>query len=352
MIKLAIIGTGEMANAHASEFQKIPECTITACSDIVPGRAKEFADKYGIPSAYENNERLFANEDLDAVSVVTPDMYHMQPVMMALEKNLHVMCEKPLASNSNDAHKMADTARKKGVITAVNFSYRNSPATQMAAEIAASGELGRIIHVEGSYLQCWLASKCWGDWKENPALLWRLSTKHGSLGTLGDIGVHLLDLTSFVVGEFKSIDCKLKTFNKGIDSIGEYVFDANDSLIANVEFNNGALGVLHSSRWTVGRENTITLRVYGDKGSIDLILDRPEPDTLRICKGDNVDIPSWEQVVCPPVPNMYQRFITAILEGKQGQTSFDTGARIQSYIAGAIESDAANEPVVFGNNSI
>lgn len=345
MIKLAIIGTGGMANDHAAKFQQIPECCIVACSDIVPGRACEFAAKYGISAAYENTLEMLQNEEIDAVSVVTPDMYHVEPVMQALEMGKHVMCEKPLASNIDDAIKMSKLADEKGVITAVNFSYRNSPATQKAAELAASGALGRIIHVEGSYLQQWLSSKCWGDWREAPALLWRLSTKHGSAGVLGDIGVHLYDLVSFVVGDISEISCTLKTFDKGVDHIGEYDLDANDSMTAMVKFDNGAIGTMHSSRWATGQPNTVALKVYGDKGALDLNLDRPEPDTLRVCIGENADKTVWESMPCPPVPNMYQRFITAICESEQGQTSFKGGARVQSYLAASMESSCDVKPV-------
>jgi len=348
MIKLAIIGTGGMANAHACEFGKIPECRIVACSDIVPGRACEFATKYNIPAAYEDTLEMLQNEELDAVSVVTPDMYHVHPVLQALEMGLHVMCEKPLASNLEDARRMAEAAREKGVLTAVNFSYRNAPATQKAAELVASGALGRIIHVEGSYLQEWLSSKVWGDWRENPALLWRLSVKHGSAGVLGDIGVHLYDLVSFVVGDISEITCTLKTFDKGTPQVGEYILDANDSMVATVDFANGAIGALHSSRWATGHTNEVALQVYGDKGGLDLNLDRPEPDTLRVCLGENADKSAWEQMPCPPVPNMYQRFITAIVEGKQGQTSFETGARVQAYLDASMESSDNVKPVPIG----
>jgi predicted dehydrogenase len=242
------------------------------------------------------------------------------------------MCEKPLATTLKDAQRMAAEARKRKLLTAVNFSYRNNPATQKAAALVAAGKLGRIIHVEGSYLQSWLVSKVWGDWRKSDALMWRLSTRHGSGGTLCDIGVHLYDLTSFVVGDFASLACDLKTFDKGKKRIGEYVFDANDSMVSSVRFRNGAIGVLHSSRWAVGHLNTVALRVYGDKGGLDLNLDRPAPETLRVCWGKNIDKAQWEPVPCPPVPDMAERFVTAILKKRQGQTSFAGGAKVQAYL--------------------
>lgn len=346
MIRLAIIGTGGMANDHAKNFKAIKGCNVVACCDIVPGRAKAFAEKHGIPKAYENAEEMLKKERLDGVSIATIDKAHAPTALLAIKYGLRVMCEKPLADNLRDARRMADAARAKKLITAVNFSYRNSPATQMAAQIVASGKLGRIMHVEGSYLQSWLVGKFFGDWRKSEGLLWRLSTRHGSAGVLGDIGVHLYDFASFIVGDIAALQCNLKTFNKGPKRIGPYVFDANDSMAAIVRFNNGAIGTLHASRWATGHANTVALRVYGDKGGLDINLDRPVPETLRICAGNDVDMNIWWPVKCPPVPTMYRRFVDAIKSGEQGQTSFKGGARVQAYLDASLKSSANDGKLV------
>lgn len=340
MIRLAIIGTGGMANNHACSFNAIKGCNVTACCDIVPGRARAFAEKHGIPKAYTDAETMLNNERLDGVSIATIDKAHAPVALLAIKYGLRVMCEKPLADNLRDARRMAQAARAKKLITAINFSYRNSPATQMASKIVASGKLGRIMHVEGSYLQGWLVGKYWGDWHKSEAWLWRLSTRHGSAGVLGDIGVHLYDFASFIVGDITALQCELKTFDKGLKRIGTYVFDANDSMVTIVHFKNGALGTLHSSRWATGQANTVALRVYGNKGGADINLDRPAPETLRICVGKDVDKNIWRPVKCPPVPTMYQRFVDAIKSGKQGQTSFEGGAQVQAYLDASLKSSA------------
>lgn len=348
MIRLAIVGTGGMARGHAGAFAEIEDCQVVACADVVPGRAREFAQQFGIPSAYENTEEMLDHETLDGVSVVTPDQFHIQPCLMAIERGLHTMCEKPLASNLEDANTMAEAARERGVLTSVNFSYRNSPATQKAAEMVASGAIGRVVHVEGAYLQCWIPSKSWGDWRTTEALLWRMSTRHGSLGVLGDVGVHLYDLVSFVAGDIAEVSCSLATFEKDVSQIGEYVFDANESAVMNARFVNGAVGALHTSRWASGHANTVSLSVYGDKGAIDLNLDRPAPETLKACLGENVDRVVWENVDCPDTPNMYRRFVDSIREGRQGQTSFEGGAKVQAYLDASIRSAESGSYVSTG----
>lgn len=332
MIRLAVIGTGGMANFHVQHFKAIKGCRVVACSDIVPGRAKAFAEKHGIPAAYEDTREMLRKEKIDGVSIVTIDRAHAPAALAAIQHGAHVLCEKPLAENLKNARQMEAAARRKKLLTAVNFSYRNSPATQKAAAIVASGKLGRLRHVEGSYLQSWLVGRAWGDWRTTEAWLWRLSTKHGSAGTLGDIGVHLYDLASFVVGDFAELACTLETFDKGMKRKGPYVFDANDSLVTAVRFKNGAIGTLHSTRWATGHANTVAIRVYGDRGGLDLNLDRPAPETLRVCLGQDVHRNHWKTVKCPPVPTMYARFVRSIQTGRQGQTSFAGGAKVQAYL--------------------
>ncbi len=339
MIRMAIVGTGGMAQGHTRRFQELAGCRLMACCDIQPGRAAEFARAHNIAAAYTDFNEMLATEALDAVSIVASDRAHAPIALAAIRRGLHVMCEKPLADSLVNARRMAQAARKKGVLTAVNFSYRNPAATQKAAQMVRSGRLGRILHVEGSYLQCWLATPIWGDWHTTPAFLWRMSGRHGSLGTLGDIGVHLYDLAHFVVGPFAALSCELQQFDKGVKRIGDYVFDVNDSLVTTVRFAGGALGVLHATRWAVGQANTVSLRVYGDRGAIDLNLDRPPESQLRICQGAQaVARTLWKDVVCPPVPDMYARFIQSIRRKQQGQTSFDEGAMIQSYLQGSLDS--------------
>lgn len=345
-VRLAIIGTGGMAHAHAGRFKAIKGCTVTACCDIVPGRAIAFAEKFGIPHAYQSAAEMLKHERLDGVSIVTTDKAHAPMALLAIKSGVAVMCEKPLADNLRNARAMAQAARKQKIITSVNFSYRDNPATQMAAQIVASGKLGRIRHVAGSYLQGWLVGKYWGDWRKREVWLWRLSTAHGSAGVLGDIGVHAYDFVSFVVGPIAAIQCRLKTFDKGVKRIGAYVLDANDSMATIVHFKNGALGMLHSSRWATGHANTVALQVYGDKGSLDINLDRPAPETLRVCLGKDADTNTWHSVKCPPVPNMYQRFVAAIKSGRPSQTTFEVGARVQAYLDASLKSSArSGQPV-------
>lgn len=345
MIRVGVVGTGGMANAHASQFNRIRGSKVTACCDIDEKRVKAFAEKHGIKGVYTDVRAMLAEADVDAVTVVTPDAAHKPVVMPVIRAGKHVMCEKPLALNYKDAKAMADAAKKKGVINMVNFSYRNSSAIQKAAELVQSGTLGRVMHFEASYLQSWLSSKGWGDWRTSPNWLWRLSKKHGSNGVLGDVGVHIVDFAGFPLGEFASVNCRLKTFKKAPrDRKGEYILDANDSAVITAEMKGGAIGTIHTTRWGTGHANSLFLRIHCEKGAIYIDLDNSYNE-MQICRGKDVDKNAWKTLKCAKTPNMYERFIRSIKSGKNDQPDFYRGAAVQRVLDKCIESDAKGKTV-------
>jgi len=331
-VKVGIIGTGGMAAMHADLFAEIKGCQVVAACDIDPARVEAFAARCKIPRVYTDTAAMLKDGGLDAVSVVTPDAHHASVSIQALKAGLHVLCEKPLAVNYPEARKMVAAAKKAGTINMVNLSYRNSAALQKAKELVADGKIGEIVHVEANYLQGWLPTKVWGDWRTTPAWLWRLSSKHGSKGVLGDVGVHILDFASFPVGSVKAIQARLKAFPKAPGNrIGEYVLDANDSATMMVEFANGALGTIHTTRWAAGQKNSLFLRLCGTEGSILIDLDQSW-DRLKLCSGKGLLKGDWVEVKCPATPNNHHRFIRSIQTGVQDQPDFARGAEVQKLL--------------------
>ena len=344
-VRLAVIGTGGMANCHAENFRKNPACRIVAACDVDAARVKAFAEKHKVPQTFASAEDLLEGAEFDAVTVVTPDAFHAPVALLCLKAGKHVLCEKPLAVNYKDAKKMADAAKRAGVVNMVNFSYRDWPCIQAAAAAIRRGEIGEIRHVEASYLQAWLASKVWGDWRKTPAWLWRLSSSHGSKGALGDVGVHIVDYATFPCGPLKEVYCRMRAFHKAPgDRIGDYKLDANDSAVLNVEFANGALGIIHTSRWIGGHANRLALKIAGSKGTISMDSEI-STTTYKICSGKLLDKGEWREVACKPVPSNYQRFIAAIRSGKPGEADFARGAEVQKVLDACFVSESKKRPV-------
>lgn len=346
MIKLGIIGTGGMANSHAQNFSGMKGVTLAACCDIDEKKARAFAAKWKIPRWYVDYDEMLGAEFLDAVSNVTVDAMHAPISLAVIARGLPVLCEKPLATTLADARKMRDAARARKVVTHVNFSYRNSSGAQAAAELIRGGGIGRVMHLESSYLQSWLVQNAWGDWRTHDGMTWRLSTRHGSAGTLGDIGCHIYDLTALLCGDIAEITCTLKTFDKGIkgNRIGPYVLDANDSFVSTIRLAEGGIGTIHATRWATGHLNSLRVRVYGDKGGVEVDLDTSY-DLYRVSKGKTIDKAEWKDVKCKKTPTQYQRFITAVRTGKSNVCNFDNGAKVQAYLDASFVSDEKKAPV-------
>ncbi|MCH4541858.1 MULTISPECIES: Gfo/Idh/MocA family protein [Hyphomicrobiales] len=329
-MRLIILGTGWFANFHASQFSKIDGVDIVAAVDTNQAQLEAFAAKHEIPKTFSSLEDAIAWGQFDAATNVTPDRVHYLTTMQLLAAGKHVFCEKPLATNYANAREMADAAETSGKIAMVNLTYRNVAALQAASKILSQGKIGAIRHFEASYLQSWLVSKAWGDWSKETMWLWRLSTKHGSNGVLGDIGIHILDFVVFAIGsEVRAAASHLKVFDKiPGNQIGEYSLDANDSFLMMAELQNGATGVIHATRWATGHLNELRLRVHGDRGALEIV-ETPDGATLRICEGDDTDNAIWRPVEVEPVITNFQRFVNAVKSGKQDEPTFAHAAKLQ-----------------------
>lgn len=339
-MNLALIGTGSMAHAHARQFGALPDCRLYAAVDVDLDTAQAFADAYGIPHASTDTEAVLSDPAVDAVAVVTPDAFHKPISLAAFDAGKHVFCEKPLALTYPDAAEMAAAAERSGKVHAVNLTYRRSSALQRAAEMVRAGTLGTIRHFEARYLQSWATTTIWGDWRTEPLWLWRMSTAHGSVGVLGDIGVHILDFASFVVGSFDEVACRLKTFEKVPgNTIGEYTLDANDSAFVMASTVDGAEGVVHMSRHATGHANSLTLSVHGTEGALRLNLDTSY-HLLETCLGDAALGPTWTPVLCTPTPTNQVRFIDAIRAGTPAEPDFHRGAEVQRVLDACLASNA------------
>lgn len=341
-LRILILGTGGMANAHAEAYAAIPGVKLVAGIDTSAERLAAFNAKHGIAQGFTSVTEALDWGQFDAVSNVTPDPVHHPTTMPLLAAGKHVLCEKPLAANYPDAQEMADAAARAGVVNMVNLTYRNGAGLIHAARLVAEGAIGEVRHFEASYLQSWLTQSAWGEWDKQPQWLWRLSTAHGSLGVLGDIGVHILDFATFAAGlDPTRVSARLHTFDKAPGGrVGEYVLDANDSATMQMQLSNGAIGVVHTTRMATGHMNDLTLRLFGTKGGIEVRGDG-KASSLRACLGDDNLTATWRDVAAPPVETNYVRFVKAIREGSQVNPDFARGAALQKVLDLAVASDRA-----------
>jgi len=339
-IRLMVLGTGGMAHTHTEAFQKIPGVKIVAAVDTNADRLSKFQAEYDVPAGYGTLNEALMGGGFDAVANVTPDGVHYSTTMTLLNSGKHVLCEKPLATSYAHAREMADTANATGLVNMVNLTYRNVPAMQHAADMVQAGEIGEIRHFEASYLQSWLTQPAWGRWDVEDQWLWRLSSKHGSKGVLGDVGIHILDFATYVAGlPVTEVSARLKTFHKAPgDQIGPYVLDANDSCTMNIELGNGAIGSVHCSRFATGHLNDLQLRIFGTTGALDVRFIN-KVSSLYACTGDLTKA-EWHKVRTPQVRTNYERFVAALRGEPHRGPSFERGAELQAILDAAEVSDA------------
>lgn len=194
-VKIAIIGTGWIAESHANALKKMEDVEIVALADLVPGKAEAFAKKFEIEGArcYLSDEELIANEkDLDAVSICTYNTQHAPCAIHALDAGLNVMLEKPFTVTLDEAIEVMKAEKRSGKILTIGFQPRMSENMQMIKKIVESGELGKVYYIQSG-----------GGRRRGiptPFGTTFIEKETGGIGAMGDIGCYSLDMLLNAIG--------------------------------------------------------------------------------------------------------------------------------------------------------
>ncbi len=244
----ALSSDAARAKASAAELHIAPERTYT-----------DFAEM-----ARAEGER---KDGIDVVAIVTPNHLHTRIATAFLNAGIHVICDKPLASNLADALALAETVRRSGKLFALTHNYSGYPMVRQAREMVAAGELGEIRVVQAEYPQDWLSTDLEASGQKQAA--WRVDpAQAGAGGSLGDIGSHAEHLARFISGlELAAVSADLSTFVPGRK------LDDNAHVL--LRYSNGARGMLWSSQVAPGNENALRVRIYGSKAGLDFSQENP-----------------------------------------------------------------------------
>lgn len=219
---------------------------------------------------FEHEVTLPEGERMDFVTIVTPNRWHFEPAMMALERGFHVVVDKPMTFSLEEAKQLQQKVEETGLVLALTHTYSGYPAVKEIKERIATGSIGNVRRVIVEYCQGWLAKRIELQGGNNAG--WRTDPKRsGKAGCVGDIGTHAWHLTEYVTGlRVQEVCADLNTIAPGrpIDDDG----------CAFLRYENGVTGTLISSQVCLGDENDIILRVYGDKGGLEW--HQQEPNTL------------------------------------------------------------------------
>lgn len=227
---------------------------------IAPDRA--YADFAAMAQAESRRD-----DGIDVVAIVTPNHLHARIATAFLEAGIHVICDKPLASNLADALALAEVVERSGRLFALTHNYSGYPMARQAREMVAAGELGEIRVVQAEYPQDWLSTDLESTGQKQAA--WRVDpARAGAGGSLGDIGTHAEHLARFISGlELAEVSADLNTFVPGRR------LDDNAHVL--LRYTNGAKGMLWSSQVAPGNENALRVRVYGSKAGLSFSQENP-----------------------------------------------------------------------------
>ncbi len=283
-LRAGVIGTGFIGPVHVEALRR-NGVAVTAICDVGDLGTKAAA-RLSIPRAFADYRALLSCPEVDVVHITTPNRFHCEMSLAALNAGKHVICEKPLAMNTRETARIVKTVRAAKRTFAVNYNIRFYPAVLALRRFVERGELGDIIHVNGSYMQDWL----YKDTDYN----WRLLPKEGgTLRAVSDIGTHWMDTVSFVLGSrITSVFAHLATWHKRRRRpLGEvqtyakadarmkyasYAVKTDDYASVLLRFANGTHGNLSVSQVAAGRKNCIRVEIYGSKKSAWWCSEEPE----------------------------------------------------------------------------
>lgn len=338
-LRVGVIGL-RMGEWMLRALAEHPRARIWALCDVSPDRLQAVATQYGAPGTYTDWEEMLAREDLDGVCISTPNRLHTPMVRAALQRGMHVICEKPLTLDTVEARELLAMAREAGVTHAVNFSNRPNPTVRYMKEQIDAGVLGRVYEVHLTYHQDWLADA-------GAPYTWRNSKAESGSGALGDIGSHMLDLSRLFLGDVSSVSAHLGIVTpQRLSAEGAPgTVDADDLAFLQLRYAAGAYGTLRVSRVARGRCDIRRVELFGEKASLVLEIDA---GINRVLRAD--DATAWrgdgfrEVFVNDPRAWIWGGNVTAwvdaALAGQQMSPSFEDGVRCQEILDAAIRSDA------------
>ncbi|REK76126.1 Gfo/Idh/MocA family protein [Paenibacillus paeoniae] len=347
-IRIGIIGAGNIGGVHAAEFAKLADqCEITAITDAYLPLAQAKADQYGIGAVAATPEELITRDDVDAVIIGVPNQHHAPLAIQALKAGKHVLLEKPMGINSDAAREILKASKESDRIVMVGHQMRWESVPMAIKEQVERGELGKIYTAKTG----WFRRKGipgWGTW------FTRMDQSGG--GPLIDIGVHMLDLALYLMGNPKPVSVYGATYaefgpnRKGIGNWGtpdwNGVYDVEDLATALIKMEDGSTLSLEVS-WAVhmDTDNTPFIHLMGSEGGasykggtgklltekfdrpLETLLSKPEND-----EGERA--------------RLSKHFLACIREGKQPITSALTGFTNNLILDAIYESSRTGHEVI------
>jgi predicted dehydrogenase len=346
-VRIGVAGTSWWADA-----MYLPAITTHPLADVrgIAGgsrreHTRQLAVRWGIANAYDSVEAMLDAETLDALLVLTPNKAHHATAMAAIERGIHVLCEKPLGMTAHEARELTDAAEHAGLTTMVPFTYRFMPANRYLKSLLDVGYLGQPYHLNMRY---------YTGFGRSGEYAWRFDVGEAGSGISGDLGSHWVYLARWLFGEIEAVTAVFsRLVPRGPRPDGAPYEVAEDNALMLLEFANGATGSLHMTSLAhepgpFGQRHEIDL--HGSGGTLRAISDWRTIQRVEGCRADETDphelpIPEeiWAGARLDTVHNTYRdvfrtqehmqrRFISAVAAGERVSPDFGDGLAVQRVL--------------------
>jgi predicted dehydrogenase len=290
-VRVGVVGTGFIGRVHIEALRRLGYVDVVAVSEKDQATAEAAAAELHVPRAYGKSEDMLKDKGIDAVHIATLNHLHYPLARIAMENGKHVLCEKPLAMESSQALDLVRTARKTGIVHAINHNMRYYPLVKQARAMVRAGDVGDVRLIHGQYLQDWLFLETDYNWR-------LIASVGGKSRAIADIGTHWMDMVQHITGQkITSVLADLTTFipvrKKPKIEVATFVvqdlkpedyedvpIDTEDHGTIMLKFSGGAKGVLLACQVCAGRKNRIQFEINGTKES--LAWNGEEPNSMWV----------------------------------------------------------------------
>ncbi|MFW5976389.1 MAG: Gfo/Idh/MocA family protein [Bacillota bacterium] len=341
-VNIGIIGAGNIAqNAHIPAYLNQSDIKLAGVCDINGDRAKKVASEYDIDYVTTDIKKLVNQKKIDAVSVCTWNNAHAEAVIEAASAGKHILCEKPMAMNNKEAEKMMKTVKNNNIIFMMGFVNRFRNSAKYIKRLAEAGKLGDIYYGKAELRR-----------RRGTPLGWFTDSSKSGGGPVIDIGVHIIDLTWYLMGRPEPISVSASTYNKfgnyeteGVNrwealDTDDLVFDVEDSAAGFIRFENGA-SISFDVSWAINGEDTgTTTKIFGDKAGAQI-------NPLKIFDEEENHLVDKAPIVGDDsnFDNEIRHFLDCVKEEKEPMAPVEDGVIVQKILDGIYESAEAGKEI-------
>ena len=364
-LKIGMLGFGSMGRTHTFVIKNLPffypdlgfDVEVAGVCTTTIEKSKRVCDTYGIKIATVNEDDLIYSPDIDIIDVCTPNIFHFDTLIKALDAGKHIYCEKPLCITYEQARIVAEKAREKNVTCGVVFHNRHMAPLTRAKQLVDEGRIGRILSFHAVYYHSSCADPAKkAGWKQNKDIC--------GGGVLFDLGSHVLDTVTHLCGDVESVmGMEQIAYPTRLGMNGEtWQTNADEAFYMLCRLPEGGCGTIVASKVHTGTNDDLAIEIYGERGALKYSL--MDPNWLYFYDNTTPDAPiggerGFTRIECvgryeapggvfpsPKAPagwlrahsTSYMKFLSAVDRGKKFSPDFDQGARVQRIMEAAYRS--------------